>query len=59
VNIVRRLGRHRIVTLRARALTSAARFQRDGYVVRVARNLTCLALYALGAPPKWIKRVYG
>lgn len=59
VNIVRRLGRHRIVTLRARALTSAARFQRDGYVARVARNLTCLALYALGAPPKWIKRVYG
>jgi len=59
VDIVRRLGRRRILTLRTRAVTSAARYQRDGYMARVARNLTCLALYSIGAPGGWIKKVYG
>ena len=34
--------------LRARAVTSAQRFRRDGYLRRSARNLACLALYFLG-----------
>jgi rSAM/selenodomain-associated transferase 2 len=58
VDIVRRLGRRRIVMLRSRAITSAARYRRDGYSRRVVRNLSCLALYFLGAPVQKISRFY-
>jgi rSAM/selenodomain-associated transferase 2 len=59
VDIVRRIGRRRIVTLRACAVTSAVRYQKDGYVVRVARNLSCLFLYTIGVPVRLITRIYG
>jgi rSAM/selenodomain-associated transferase 2 len=59
VDIVRRLGRRRIVTLRARAVTSAERYRRDGYFRRSARNLFCLTLYTFRVPPDVIKRIYG
>lgn len=59
VDIVRRLGRGRLVMLRARAVTSAERYRRDGYAVRVARNLTCVLLYYLGVPVRAIARIYG
>jgi rSAM/selenodomain-associated transferase 2 len=58
VDIVRRLGRRRLIMLRARAVTSAVRFRRDGYVRRSARNLLCLSLYYLRVPPHVIQRVY-
>jgi rSAM/selenodomain-associated transferase 2 len=59
VDLVRRLGRRRIVMLDALAVTSAERFRRDGYVRRSARNLACLALYTLRVPPHVISRIYG
>ena len=59
VDLVRRLGRRRVVMLRSRAVTSAERFRREGYVRRSARNLICLALYALGVPAHVISRIYG
>jgi rSAM/selenodomain-associated transferase 2 len=59
VDLVRRLGRRRLVMLRAPALTSAERFRREGYLRRSARNLLCLALYGLGVPPQAIRRIYG
>ena len=59
VDFVRRLGRRRITMLRARALTSAERFQREGYWRRSARNLLCLTLYLLHVPIGTIKRLYG
>src|SRR5690606_16897027 len=58
VDIARRLGRRRIVMLRSRAITSAARYRRDGYGRRVARNLSCLGLYLLGTPVEKISRFY-
>jgi rSAM/selenodomain-associated transferase 2 len=58
VDIVRRLGRRRIVMLHARATTSADRFRREGYLIRSARNITCLVLYALGVPVRVICRIY-
>jgi hypothetical protein len=58
VDIVRRLGRRRIVMLRSRAITSAARYRRDGYGRRIARNLSCLGLYLLGTPVEKISRFY-
>jgi rSAM/selenodomain-associated transferase 2 len=59
VGLVVRLGRRRIALLRTRAVTSALRYRRDGYLVRPLRNLTCLALFLLGAPQSVIGRVYG
>ena len=59
VALVRRIGRTRLTMLRSRAVTSAARYRRDGYLRRSGRNLFCLLLYGLGVPPRWIARVYG
>ena len=59
VDLVRRLGRHRLAALAVDAVTSAARWERDGWRRRSARNLACLALWAAGVPPSWIARLYG
>ncbi len=58
VDMVRRLGSARIVFLDSAARTSAARYRRDGYLRRGARNLFCLALYFLGMAPGTIARFY-
>lgn len=58
VDLVRRIGRSRLVGLAADAVTSAQRWRRDGWVFRSARNLMCLSLYFLGVPPHLIVRVY-
>jgi hypothetical protein len=59
VGLVLQLGRRRIALLRTRAVTSAARYRRDGYLRRSLRNLACLALFFLRAPQSVIARVYG
>jgi glycosyltransferase involved in cell wall biosynthesis len=59
VELIRRLGRRRTVVLRAAAVTSAAKFKRDGYLLRVSRNVSCLLLYYLRAPMPVIERMYG
>jgi rSAM/selenodomain-associated transferase 2 len=59
VDLVHRLGRRRMFFLRSRAITSAARFRREGYVRRSARNLLCLTLFVVGLPPRVIARLYG
>ncbi len=59
VDLVRRLGRGRLAELAADAVTSAAKWQRDGWLRRSARNQMCLALYFAGVPPALIARLYG
>ena len=51
VALVRRITNHRLEALPAAAVTSAVRYQREGYFLRPARNLLCLGLYLLGVPP--------
>ncbi len=58
VDLVRRLGRRRLAALDAPALTSAERWERDGWTRRSARNLACLGLFAAGLPPRVIARLY-
>lgn len=58
VDLVRRIGRRNLVAIDAKAATSAARFRRDGYVRRSARNLICLGLYFAGVSPAAIERIY-
>ena len=57
VVLARRL-RGRLHPLRADALTSAARYQADGWIARVAWNLGTLARFALGASPERLARHY-
>ena len=59
VDLVRRIGRRRLVLLNAKATTSPRRWQRDGWLWRSALNLGCLSLYFLGVPPHVLKRLYG
>jgi rSAM/selenodomain-associated transferase 2 len=59
VDLVRRIGRARLAFFEAEAITSAARYQRDGYTVRTGRNLICLVLFLVGARISLIRRVYG
>ena len=59
VDLIRRIGRRRLVMLDCPATTSAARYAREGYVLRPTRNLLCLALYFLGLPSRWLARLYG
>lgn len=59
VDMVRRIGRARLVLLDAPVITSAERYRREGFVRRPLRNLICLTLYFLGVPPAMIARLYG
>ncbi|MGX9962084.1 TIGR04283 family arsenosugar biosynthesis glycosyltransferase [Roseomonas sp. F4] len=58
VDLVRRIGRARLVAMPVDAITSAARWRRDGWLARSARNLTCLALFYAGLPTGMIARIY-
>lgn len=58
VDLIRRLGRHRLAALDATAITAADRFERDGWLARSLRNLACLSLYFAGIPPRLIARFY-
>jgi len=58
VDLVRRIGCGRLRRLDATALTSAERWRRDGWLRRSARNLACLALYAVGVAPARLERFY-
>jgi len=58
VDLVRRLGRRRLVALPVPAVTSAERWRREGWRRRSARNLACLSLWFLGVPPGVIRRLY-
>ncbi|MEI6159555.1 MAG: TIGR04283 family arsenosugar biosynthesis glycosyltransferase [Roseococcus sp.] len=58
VDLVRRLGRARLAPMAASAITSAERWQRDGWWRRSARNLLTLSLYFAGVPPERLARFY-
>jgi rSAM/selenodomain-associated transferase 2 len=58
VDLVRRL-RGRLVPLAPRAVTSAARWEAEGWYRRSARNLSCLGLWYAGVPPRVLARLYG
>jgi rSAM/selenodomain-associated transferase 2 len=59
VDLVRRIGRGRLTHLETRAVTSAHRWRTEGWLRRSTRNLSCLACYYIGVPPRQIKWLYG
>lgn len=52
VEIARKLGRRRLRMLPCDALTSAERYERDGWLRRGVRNLSTLTRYLLGQSPE-------
>ncbi|MGF1447579.1 MAG: TIGR04283 family arsenosugar biosynthesis glycosyltransferase [Pikeienuella sp.] len=58
VALVRRLGRARLAPLDAVALTSAERYEREGWMLRGARNILLVARYLAGADPDHLARRY-
>lgn len=59
VDLVRRIGRRRLRVLDAAAVTSSARWRRDGWWRRSGRNLMCLTLHRLGMSAERVARLYG
>jgi rSAM/selenodomain-associated transferase 2 len=58
VDLVRRLGRARLVALDACAVTSATRYRAGGWWLRPLRNLALLGLFLAGVPPRKLVRPY-
>jgi len=58
VDMARRIGKRRMRLLDADAVTSAARYRHEGYLLRPLKNLFCLGLYFAGAPVAMIERLY-
>mgnify|MGYP003143718516 CR=1 FL=1 len=58
VSLVRRIGWRRMVMLRSAAVTSPARYHRDGYLKRSLKNLGILSLFFLFVPPRVLARLY-
>jgi len=57
-DLIWRLRPLRPARIGVRAVTSAARFERDGYLRRPARNLCFLAAWLAGVPPRLLARWY-
>jgi hypothetical protein len=58
VDLVRRIGRENLVALDADVVASAQRYERDGWLLRPLRNLSCLALFSAGVPVSVVRRLY-
>jgi rSAM/selenodomain-associated transferase 2 len=62
VDIVKRLlkakGKRALHVLSSKAVTSADRYEREGYVKRVARNFILLTRYRFGAAPEDLAKAY-
>lgn len=58
MDLLRRIGRGRVVMLSARAVVSGDRYRRDGYVSRLLRAQACLGLYLVGVPVRTIAALF-
>ncbi len=58
VDLARRLGRRWLKPLNATAVTSAIRWERDGWYRRSLRNLACLSLWYAGLSEHRLARLY-
>lgn len=59
VDMVRRIGRRGLAVLNTKALTSAERYRKGGYILRPLRNLLVLSLYFMRVPPDKLVKLYG
>lgn len=59
VELIRRIGRRRLVLIDAGAETDAGKFRRDGWLRRSLRNLRFLLAWKFGADPRDLAKRYG
>lgn len=59
MDLVRRIGRRRLMVLTARAVSNGDRYRRDGYLSHMARGQLHLALCLLGVPVRTIASLSG
>lgn len=58
VDIIKRIGRARLKISDHVIITSAEKYNKYGYILRMFRNGFCLLLYKLGIDPATIKKIY-
>ncbi len=58
VEIARRLGRARLAPLEVVATTSPERYEREGWMLRGARNMVIVTRYLMGGDPERLSRRY-
>lgn len=58
VDIIKRIGRARLIVGSDEVITSAEKYNKYGYLLRMIWNGFCLLLYKLGVDPATIKKVY-
>jgi hypothetical protein len=58
LDLVRRLGRRRLVALDAVCETSAQRYRRDGWLARPAQNILIAGAFLAGVPAATLARLY-
>ncbi|HPF46870.1 MAG: glycosyltransferase [Alphaproteobacteria bacterium] len=58
VDIIRRIGRSRLRLSDQVMITSAEKYNKYGYILRMFRNGFCLLLYALGVDSALIRKIY-
>lgn len=58
VDIIRRIGRRRIIILRSKAITSADKYERDGWLKRSAKNIALVLAYFAGVKPEKLAQWY-
>jgi len=59
VALIRAIGRKRLVSFPVKAVTSAEKWEREGWLIRSCKNLLCLGLYFCGVSPHRIRQIYG
>lgn len=59
IDLVRRIGRARMVMLRSAAITNARRYQSDGYFIRIMKNSLIVTLWLCRVPTSVLVRLYG
>jgi rSAM/selenodomain-associated transferase 2 len=58
VDIIKRIGRTRLIVGSDEVITSAEKYNKYGYLLRMIWNGFCLLLYKLGVDPATIKKIY-
>jgi hypothetical protein len=58
VDIIRRIGRRRLVFFKSQAVTSALSYQTNGFYFRPIKNLMLLLLYLFGVSPRYLEGLY-
>jgi rSAM/selenodomain-associated transferase 2 len=58
VDIIKRIGRARLIVGSDEVITSAEKYNKYGYLLRMIWNGFCLLLYKLGVDPATIKKIH-